>query len=121
MDFWQKHLEQAWLKSLNASPALTPTLLNSWVNYAGWCPAQYFKDPHGFVYLRGLICNGTLDTVCMTLPLGYRPDNSTLMFGTMGGANYARIDVDGSSGNVTVRTTSNAWVSLSGICFYAGL
>jgi sorbitol-specific phosphotransferase system component IIA len=51
---------------------LTPTLLNSWVNYGGTMqPAQY-KRIGDRVYIRGVVKSGTGSPI-FTLPAGYRP------------------------------------------------
>ena len=56
----------------------TVTYQNAWAT-AG-TPAAYWKDPHGFVHLRGRISGGATGTVAFTLPVGYRPSdpNSTI-------------------------------------------
>jgi hypothetical protein len=53
---------------------ITPTLLNSWVNYAaGFNTLQYKKDADGIVTIKGVVKDGTLDTTIFILPAGYRP------------------------------------------------
>jgi hypothetical protein len=55
---------------------LTPTLLNSWVNFGGvWPAVQYYKYPDGDVGVRGVVKSGTAGTI-FTLPVGYRPPAS---------------------------------------------
>ena len=50
------------------------TFENSWVNYGGsiWQDAQYRKE-NGWVYIRGLVKDGTVNSAIFTLPEGFRP------------------------------------------------
>jgi len=97
---------------------IAPTLLNSWVDYAaGWTAAGYRLDPDGYVTIRGLVKNGTLNTTIFTLPVGYRPPAHELFEVGMNANGRSRIDVN-SNGNVsTSGATSNAYQGLSGIRF----
>jgi hypothetical protein len=102
---------------------IAPTFQNDWVDYdAGYELTGYYKDPRGFVHLRGLVKDGTLNTTIFTLPVGYRPSNA-LLFVTVGreGATNSvnRITID-TSGNLTQEeSASNDWLSLNGIYFLA--
>jgi hypothetical protein len=99
-----------------------PPFLNSWVNYdavPGWQNAGFYKDPLGFVHLRGLIKNGTLATSAFTLPPGHRPIAGSEIFACLSGNTgdfLARVDVQ-SSGDVVPRGPGNQYISLSGITF----
>jgi hypothetical protein len=53
------------------------TLVNSWVNYTGYVPAQYRKV-NGLVVFEGGIASGS-STVALTLPAGYRPSAQLLL------------------------------------------
>lgn len=64
-------------KAEKDSPAwITPTLLNSWVNYDGARrPLSFYKDSMGRVHVEGYIKGGigAFGTVIFQLPEGYRP------------------------------------------------
>lgn len=96
-----------------------PALLNSWVNFgAGFTDAAYFKDPNGFVHLRGLVKNGTgIPTVIFTLPLGYRPGQDSI-FAVLSNNALGRVNVL-ASGDVQAFAGSTVWVQLDGITFKA--
>lgn len=95
-----------------------PTLGNSWVNYGGsYSTAGWYIDRGGFVHLKGLIKDGTIDTAAFTLPVGARPAlhlhfaaNSYGAFGSV------RVENDG---DVWVVGGDTRWVSLDGITFLA--
>lgn len=98
---------------------ITPTMLNSWVDYdTTFNTCQYYKDKDGVVHLKGLIKNGTMRTTAFTLPAGYRPSRKYLI-ATMTSPNVVgRLDID-TSGNVIPTTGSNAWFSLDNVSFRA--
>lgn len=80
------------------------TFLNSWVNFGGvYRPAQYTKDPMGFVHVRGIVKSGSVGTFIFQLPVGFRPLRYTEAFASMastgGTANLCRLEVD-LNGNV---------------------
>ncbi|WP_440118489.1 hypothetical protein [Paenibacillus sp. QZ-Y1] len=62
-------------KAEKDAPAwITPTLLNSWINYGGVEDgAGYRKDSDGYVHLRGLVKLGVAGAMVFKLPVGYRP------------------------------------------------
>jgi hypothetical protein len=96
---------------------IAPTLINSWVNYAGGTVAAgYYKDAQGTVHLRGAIKSGLDPNNCMQLPAGYRPTASeTFLVSCDGG--LANISI-ATSGNVGVETvTGDATV----ICWLSGI
>ena len=99
---------------------VSPTLLNSWVNYGGeFNTAGYYKDPFGRVHLRGLIKDGTATagTVLFVLPSGYRP-SATEVCSTLSNAAAADVQV-AANGDVKILIGSNVWLSLDGISFRA--
>jgi hypothetical protein len=97
------------------------TFLNSWVNYGqGYNGAGYCKDGMGFVHLRGLVKDGTIDTTVFTLPVGYRPSAHELNIVMTNYNVFGRLDVNNNGDVVAFAPSSNVWVSLDGITFYAG-
>ncbi|NEP89927.1 MAG: hypothetical protein F6K18_25610 [Okeania sp. SIO2C2] len=97
----------------------TPTLQNGWVNYGrGYNSAGYFKDSLGIVHLKGLVKNGTANTI-FTLPVGYRPAAQELHSVATSPNAMARVDIL-SNGTVQRISGSSTWISLDGITFRAG-
>lgn len=47
------------------------TLLNGWINVAGWMPLTYWRDGEGCVHMQGVISTGVGNI--MVLPVNYRP------------------------------------------------
>jgi hypothetical protein len=96
-----------------------PTLLNSWVNFgAGYPAAGYMKDHLGFIRLRGLVKNGTVNGttgVIFTLPSGYRPSGAS-HFAVEANSAHGCCRVD-TNGDVVATAGSNVWFSLDGINF----
>lgn len=100
-----------------------PAFTNSWVNYntGGHPDAMYWKDPLGFIHLKGAIKNGTVGSSAFTLPPGYRPPEY-MSFPTLSGASLAtasigRVDIN-TDGTVTPQTAAaNGYVGLNGIYF----
>ena len=101
-----------------------PTLLSGWVNLgAPYQPVGYFRDPGGFVHLRGTTSNaaGTAANVAIfTLPAGYRPSSRSI-FGSWdgnGAGSAQRLDID-TAGNVfpTSAIPAGDFRSLDGITF----
>jgi hypothetical protein len=94
-----------------------PAFQHSWVNFgSNWAEAAFWRDPLGFVHLRGLIKSGTVDQSAFTLPPGFRPKVNEAFVTVSNGA-VGRVDVL-TDGTVTPASPSNnAWVSLSGIHF----
>lgn len=112
---------ESWIPvTANGNPQ--PSFMNGWLNYGTpFNNAEFYKDPLGVVHLRGLIKNGTLNTVAFVLPAGYRPV-TTYMFwqcSFLGSYISARIDI-GATGNVLITTQAgNGFISLDGITFKA--
>lgn len=77
------------ISALTTAPTITspppwiyPTLQNSWVAYnGGFDVPSYFKDPNGYVHIRGFMKSGSVavPTLLFTLPVGYRPGSDTYM------------------------------------------
>lgn len=90
---------------------------NSWANYgSGWGEASYWKDPLGFVHLRGLIKSGTVGSHAFTLPPGFRPiTNET--YPTISNGAVGRVDVLTDGQVEPVSPSNNTYVSLAGIYF----
>ncbi len=58
-------------------PWVPLTLQNGWVRFSTtqWNEPGYYKDPHGFVHMHGLIRDGTTTNgiILANLPAGFRP------------------------------------------------
>ncbi len=102
--------------SLQQESWQTPTLQNSWVNWGGeYNRAGYFKDSLGIVHLKGLVKNGTANTI-FTLPAGYRPAGRQLHGVACNPNAIGRVDIL-TDGRVERVSGSNGWISLDGITF----
>lgn len=94
-----------------------PPFTASWTNFgSGWADAAFWKDPLGFVHLRGLIKSGTVGSTAFTLPPGYRPPVSET-FGTISNGAIGRVDVLTDGSVAPVSPSNNTYVSLSGLKF----
>lgn len=90
--------------------------LNGWTNFGGTHnSAGYMIDPFKFVHLRGLIKNGTVATTAFILPAGYRPQGRSL-FAVLGSGGNGQLTIE-TTGDVTVTSGNNAYVSLEGVSF----
>jgi len=107
---------------VGAGSWVTPTLLNSWVDFGGaFATAQYRKDSFGVVHLKGLIKDGTTTsaTVLFTLPTGHRPTlQRVFVTSTSTAGTSARVDVE-ADGDVSIQSGSATYLSLDGISFLA--
>ncbi len=93
-----------------------PSFENAWVNFStGEASAGYWKDPFGFVHLKGVIKSGTINTTAFTLPPGYRPQEKQL-FDSISNAAIGRLDVT-TAGAVIPVAGNNAYFSLNGKMF----
>lgn len=100
-----------------------PTLQNSWVWYgSSYERPAFFKDAMGFVHLRGLLKNGTLNTAMFTLPVGYRPARRVVAPGVCNSSHFVRIDITttGEVGTVAAANDDAGYVSIDSISFYVG-
>jgi len=98
-----------------------PAFTGTWVNFAGgWQSAGFYKDPLGFVHLRGMIKNGTIATSAFTLPPGHRPTVSE-KFAVATGSAVANVTAGSldvlTDGTVVPAVGLTGYVSLSGIRF----
>jgi hypothetical protein len=97
-----------------------PAFQNSWVNYGGgFNTAAYRVDADGWVWLKGLITGGGVNSVICTLPVGYRPWKtafSTAM--SQDGMNaYVQVNTDGTVIGVQLGGTANGWLSIEQMRF----
>ncbi len=93
-----------------------PAFQNSWVAWgAGEGVPGYWKDPFGFVHLKGVIKSGTINAVAFNLPPGYRPPEKQTIASISNGA-IGRLDV-ATNGDVTPVAGSNVYFSLNNIQF----
>jgi hypothetical protein len=93
------------------------TLQNSWSAYGS--PAEtpsYAKNNYGIITLKGGIKDGTLGSVCATLPTDYRPAN-TRSFITYSANNTPAFITINSNGEITVEDGDTTGISLDGITF----
>lgn len=93
-----------------------PAFTNSWVNFdGGWEQAGFWRDPLGFIHLRGLIKNGTINQAAFTLPPGFRPPLG-MVFPSVGNGAFGQVNVS-ADGAVIPAVGSNTYFSLSGVYF----
>ncbi len=105
---------------INNEVYIAPTLQNSWVNFGSpHAVAGYYKDKENRVQLKGLIKDGSVvfNTPMLTLPVGYRP-SEILVFVVANSGGFARVDVY-PTGEVSILSGNNSFISLSGITFRA--
>lgn len=95
-----------------------PSFLNNWVNWGGNnVTLGFLKDPMGFVHIKGLIKNGTINTAVFLLPVNYRPVKyEEFVCNTSSGLGAIGVDEDGS---VLAWVSTNASVTIGGITFKA--
>jgi hypothetical protein len=101
---------------------IAPTLLNAWVNTAGsFEVAGYRINELGEVQLRGLVGSGTVGSIILVLPAGYRPlKTRPFIAESYNGTSevLARIDVK-NDGTVVLNAGGTSWLSLEQIRFTA--
>lgn len=98
-----------------------PAFTGTWVNFgSNWQNAGFYKDPLGFVHLRGMIKSGTIATSAFTLPPGHRPTVSEKFAvatgSAVGNVTAGSLDVL-TDGTVVPAAGLTGYVSLSGIRF----
>lgn len=94
-----------------------PAFANAWVNFgSNWQVAAFWRDPLGWVHLRGIIKSGTVGSTAFTLPPGYRPPLSET-FVVRSNATTGGVDVLADGQVQPVTPSNNTYVSLSGISF----
>lgn len=103
---------------------------------SGWVPyntdgtgdlyhgAGFRKDAAGIVHLRGLVKSGTINSPIFTLPVGYRPGtspggNNHHLFPVLSAPGYGRLDLRPDGQVKPLSPSTNAWVSLDGLTFFA--
>ena len=98
---------------------ITPTLLNSWVNYDAGVEthAAYRIDDDGMVHVKGLVKTGTPPAVIFTLPVGYRPPGH-IVFSTVSNESFGVLRVL-SDGSITPSVGSATWFSIGEVAFTA--
>lgn len=89
-----------------------PAFLNSWTHFGSpYHNAAFWKDPLGFVHLRGVVKSGVVGSAAFTLPPGYRPPGEiahlVLSNGTTG-----RVDIQADGSVIPKTPSSNLSVSL---------
>jgi hypothetical protein len=101
-----------------------PAFTNGWSNYdttgASWSRARFWKTPDGIVHLGGLVTGGVPAQAIFTLPVGYRPLESAVIFMAFAGGGFARLDVFATGViyvNAYFASGTNAYLSLDGITF----
>jgi len=93
-----------------------PAFAGTWVAWgSGEAVPGFFKDPFGFVHLKGVIKNGVINTAAFTLPPGYRPAEKQTMAVISNGA-IGRLDIS-TDGIVTPVSGNNTYVSLNSLQF----
>lgn len=106
----------------NADTSWTaPSLLNNWVNHGeGYEIAGYMLDGAGFVHLKGLLKDGTINNDIFILPVGYRPslDKRFPIISTVT-TSPSHIRIFDDTGAVRASVGANTWLSLDGITFRA--
>lgn len=96
-----------------------PGFENSWVAWgAGEAVPAYWKDPLGFIHLKGVIKSGTVGNTAFTLPPGYRPQEK-MTFSTISNGALGRVDVTTGGAVQPVTPSNTAYVVLNGMYFRA--
>lgn len=106
---------------------IAPTLENSWIN-ADTVEPSYWKDPSGWIHLRGSVSDGTYGASrILLLPVGYRPDHDVYCAAYQNNATYTgpgEVVID-TGGQVfapdipSIQTGVSTWLSLDNIAFEA--
>jgi len=84
---------------------------NSWVDYGSSYNACEFRKVGDFVYLRGLMKDGTVTAGAFTLPVNYRPP-AHLIFSSVTNTGLGRLDVF-STGAVVLQSGGNSYASVN--------
>lgn len=97
------------------------SLQNGWTHYSEKYKARAVKTPDGLVCLQGIIQGGTVGqgVVALKLPSNFAPKNNHIFGPFVSNATIGKVLID-VEGSLTVEVASGSYVSLSGICFYAG-
>lgn len=99
---------------VNVGDTGAPAFQNGWVAYgSSYGKVGYWKDPFGFVHLKGLAKSGTINTNIFTLPPGYRPyERKRYMAVSNGAVGILDVLTDGS---VLPVTGNNTYFQLDGL------
>lgn len=71
-DVYQRRLG-SWTRVLGDTGWQTPSLLNSWANYALGFQVTRYRRLNGIVHIEGHVKSGTVGLAVFTLPAGFRP------------------------------------------------
>lgn len=94
-----------------------PAFENSWVAWgAGEAVPAYWKDPFGYIHLKGVIKSGTVGNTAFTLPPGFRPQEK-MTFATISNGALGRVDVTTGGAVQPVTPSNNTYVVLNGMTF----
>jgi hypothetical protein len=88
----------------------TPSLLNSWTNYAGGYNNAGYRKVGTVVFIRGLVTGGALGTVVFTLPTGHRP-SGRIILATQSNSALGRLDI-AADGSVYAQAGTAGWFSI---------
>lgn len=94
----------------------TPTLLNSWTNYAtSYAPASYVQDSTGRVNIQGLIAGGGMadGTAMFNLPASMAPPQYLHLPALGASANFSAIGVTTASSIVAKNVGTNGFQSIN--------
>lgn len=105
-----------WTDPLSDSGWITPTLLNSWVNYDTTAyQATKYRKVGDTVTITGLVKLGSIGAGVFNLPVGYRPFRN-LHFATVSNAVFGILEIKGvngsPAGDVHANAGNNTWYSL---------
>lgn len=92
---------------------------NGWVDFGSTFPDASYRKEGNWVYLRGMIKDGTTGTsvgTAFTLPVGYRPP-ADLKFPVMSNGALGHIQIRPAGYVVVLSPSDNTYVDLSGIAF----
>jgi hypothetical protein len=97
-----------------------PAFQNSWVSWGSpYAPPGFWKDPLGFVILRGVIKSGTVGSVAFTLPPGCRPEYDLGPLPVFSNAAFGRLDIKADGTVTPITPSSNVNLTLDNIRFKA--
>lgn len=103
------------MRSYNESHDWIPLVLeNSWVTYSSSYPVPSYRVVDGWVHLRGLVKDGTVDADITSLPPQLAP-LKVAIFATISNNAIGRITVFTDGDVASNAINNNSWVSLEGI------
>lgn len=94
-----------------------PAFTNSWVAFGGSSGAPgFWKDPFGFVHLKGVTKSGVVGSAAWTMPPGYRPvEKQELATISNGAIGLVVINTDGTV--VPTTPSNNTYVALGSLTY----